>query len=270
MPDVFSLSIPHLRQWSQRQPIDHRIQNEPVEALNQLTTGIAPPRQLLDMPIVIQRSVVLIKEPDPLVDTYLEVRPLVYADRPPVSGQYIFSGSAFVAYPELGLEINDFVGLAWLEREEPEGDEEEGALKQPDASAAICKAYLRQSLWHVQSPIYPERFVVCRAYLDDDLEGLGRLLIAQEVMPSLDEDGMWTGTLEAIDEPVEINVWPTMKASDFGPFFWLPEALNDETTILPLTFWHGVWWLKQRPKRGVSLRRGPLRIVDCQPTETPA
>lgn len=45
MPSVFNLSIPELRHWSQRQSVDHRIQNEPVAALNQMMTGIAPPRQ---------------------------------------------------------------------------------------------------------------------------------------------------------------------------------------------------------------------------------
>lgn len=50
MTDVFNLSIPHLRQWSQRERIDHRTQNEPVEAINQLTTGIAPPRMGLVAP----------------------------------------------------------------------------------------------------------------------------------------------------------------------------------------------------------------------------
>lgn len=46
MPDVFSMSIPHLREWSRRQGVDHRHQNEPVEAINRMMTGVGPPRQV--------------------------------------------------------------------------------------------------------------------------------------------------------------------------------------------------------------------------------
>lgn len=44
MASIFNLSIPQLKQWSRRQLPDHRQLNEPVEAINRMTTGIAPPR----------------------------------------------------------------------------------------------------------------------------------------------------------------------------------------------------------------------------------
>lgn len=268
MPSIFSLSIPQLSQWSRRQKVDHRQQNEPVEAINRMMTGIGVPRQRIDARMLLQRSVVLVKEPDLTEDASIAVRAIEYADRPPVVGQYRFSTAAFEAYPALGISMADFAGLAWLQPppEEPP-PEEPLPVKQPDLSAAICEACVRGSLWYVQPPIYPDRFVVAQSYTDDDSDGNGRMLIVQEVLPSLGENGRWTGVLFVTGESVEMNVWPTMKAADFAPFLWVPEVLNDQTTILPLTFWHGTWWLKQRPKRAVALRRGPLRIVDCQPTE---
>lgn len=45
MPSLFSLSIPQLGQWSRRQKVDHRQQNEPVEAINRMMTGVGLPRQ---------------------------------------------------------------------------------------------------------------------------------------------------------------------------------------------------------------------------------
>lgn len=51
MASIFNLTIPQLRQWSRRQVTDHRQLNEPVEALNRMTTGVGVPQQVAGVPL---------------------------------------------------------------------------------------------------------------------------------------------------------------------------------------------------------------------------
>ena len=53
MPSIFNLSIPQLRQWARRQQPDHRQLNEPVEAINRMVTGLAPPRMKPGVPVAV-------------------------------------------------------------------------------------------------------------------------------------------------------------------------------------------------------------------------
>lgn len=222
--------------------------------------------------VVHRRRVILVREPAE-GDRWLDVRGVRYLDQPPhiryraeppQENRYQLHTEVLQAYPVPGSRISDFVGAAFAEL-----DEANEPVPVND-SAVFLDAYWERDAWYVHPPIFQDRFVVCRQYAFDDPEGWGRLIVVQEVEPELGAFQEWTGALRPIGDVFEINVWPTMKAADFAPFLWVPEAMNDETTILPLTFWRGAWWLKQRPKRAVSLRRGPLRIVDCQPVEAPA
>lgn len=45
--NLMGMSVPQLRRWSRGQPLDHRQLNEPVEAINQMMTGVGPPRQTM-------------------------------------------------------------------------------------------------------------------------------------------------------------------------------------------------------------------------------
>lgn len=269
MPNIFNLSIPQLTQWSRRQLPDHRRLNEPVEAINRMTTGIGLPSALHKVHRPLRRIVVLIKEPNVAEDEWLNVRAVRYLDSPPIPLSPIpsdppqlrvsYATDAFRAYPKIGYTIADFLGSAFADIDDA------GIVILPDLTTVFLDAYLDHGFWVVSPPATRERFVVCRKYLDDDTDGLGRMLIVQEVMPELDVEDKWTGRMQVSSVPIEMNIWPFMKAADFAPFLWYPAELNDFTTILPITFWHGAWWLKQRPKKPVSIRRGPLQLVDCQP-----
>lgn len=213
-----------------------------------------------------RKRVVVIKEPAPGTDQWLEVKTVRYKNRVPRppgtrGGTYELHGPTIQAYPVVGTVFAEFVGLAFAETDG------EGATIAPDSSTAILDAYFEAGIWYVYPPTQLDRFVVCRSYTEGDDDGFGRTLIVQDVLPTLDEAGVWTGALTVVGDPIEMNVWPAMKAADFAPFLWFPADLNDFATILPVTFWHGTWWLKQRPKRPVSIRRGPLQLVDCQPVE---
>lgn len=77
MASIFNLTIPQLRQWSRRQVTDHRQLNEPVEALNRMTTGVGVPRQTVGVPVAatgIAFAVVdsLAEEEDVLFVKYLD------------------------------------------------------------------------------------------------------------------------------------------------------------------------------------------------------
>lgn len=270
MASLFNLSIPQLAEWSRHQLPDHRQMNEPVQRLNQMATGIASPRAIYKVGAPPWRTVVLIKEPNLAEDTWLDVRAVHYLDAPPIALSPIqteprvsYATDVFRAYPKIGYRLADFVGFAF------DDIDDEGDPRFPDLTAVFMEAHRSNAFWLMAPPVTQERYVICRDYLPTDTErlGLDRMVIVQEVMPELDAEGAWTGNMQISGEPTEMNVWPFMKAADFEPFFWLSADLNDSATILPVTFWHGTWWLKQRPKRAVSLRRGPLQLVDCQPME---
>lgn len=112
-----------------------------------------------------------------------------------------------------------------------------------------------------------ELLVVLRAFHNDDPGS--RFAFVQEVKPVLDQ-GTWTGQMQAVGATILVNVWPPMTCRHFAPFIWQAAELDDRTTILPLTRIGGVWWLKQRPMRAVSMRHGPVRMLDCAPFEATA
>lgn len=124
----------------------------------------------------------------------------------------------------------------------------------------------RQVMLRPGSQVAQEKLVVLRGYHNEDPGSF--FVLVQEVKPSVGEDGIWTGGYEAFGETVKVNVWPFMVAGHFAPFVWEPEELTVQTTLLPLTLYDGVWYLKQQAKRAVARRQGPVKFLDCAlPTE---
>lgn len=105
-----------------------------------------------------------------------------------------------------------------------------------------------------------EREVVLRAFFNDDPGS--QFVIVQEVQPEI-VDGVWTGEIVTLGEPLTVNVWSNTWAELYKPFLWEPLEIDIRATILPLVMIGGVWRLKQQPKMGIQRRKGPVRLLDC-------
>lgn len=198
------------------------------------------------------RRVALVRRIESDIQNEIKVRTVLYReDRPPVSGDYVW-GESFTAYPEVGVTPLDLAPFAWPEL-------------QPTIRTPILHARQDHEFWFVSPPMQAEKLVVLRAFGDDDPGS--RFALVQEVRPIL-VDGAWTGAYESFGDAEQVNVWPTMVAGDFAPFMWLALQIDDRTTLLPLVFYAGVWYLKQRPKRAVVMRDGPIKTLDCSDAET--
>lgn len=179
--------------------------------------------------------------------TSLEIRRVRYATNPPTVGEYEWADQPTVAYPEVGFSLEDFAAFLWTE-------------ESPTPSTPFLDAWW-DGYWFVSLPSQAEKRVVLRAFLNDDPGSA--FVVVQEVRPVLDAQGAWTGEFEPFGDPATVNVWPKMVAGDYRPFLWPAEALSPRTTILPLTLYGGVWHLKQRQKRAVVRRTGPVKLLDC-------
>lgn len=174
-------------------------------------------------------------------------------------GRYEWDGEPFDAYSDYGYEPIEYEPYYW--------DIDEDGI--PDSRAVFFRTRFEQGAWivdMVSGAVRADKLVVIRAYGNDD-EGrpseLSESLFVQEVHKKYDAWHKWTGEWTVVGEPVEVDVWGNMKAGDFAPFIWYPGALNRFATLLPLRFILGDWWVVPQFKEAVSVRRGPLQIVDC-------
>lgn len=242
-------------------------------------TKIGEVMQLSLVPEILQwqpmtRTVVLV-EPVDLTSMVLSVREVRYRNIPPTvlvepvdpdnpaadEMQYTWHEAVFPAFPEYGYKPIDYEPYFW--------DIEQDGV--PDERAVFFKARFERDLWILDTgAVRANKLIVVRAF-GNDAEGApsetSKFLLVQEVRLKYDESHKWTGEWLVIGDPVEVNIWPNMKAGDFAPFVWIPGSLNEFVTFLPLTFILGTWWVVQQFKQPVSARRGPLRLVDCQPVE---
>lgn len=169
---------------------------------------------------------------------------------------YGWDGPDFEAYPDFGSVAMSYSAFYWPPEDPP-------MLK-----TDFLRAKFRDGYWFVEAQIGAERMVVIRAYVDDEPDPqASRFIIVQEVTLAYGEEGNWTGGYEATGDAVKVNVWPTMFAGQFAPFIWAGDEITDLTTILPLASIGGIWWLKQRPKRAIVRRTGPLKLLDCTAVE---
>lgn len=290
-PDIrrgTQLSDTAARQWQNLMGAVHAVAGMQVgEGLEYTKAGEVMHLGL--MPEIVQRRpatriVVVVKRIDPFVPSMvLSVREVRYRDTPPKLPvepinpdnpqtdelQYTWHEDVFPAFPDYGYRPIDYDPYYW--------DMEQDGV--PDASAVFFKARFEHDIWIVDlvsGAMRPDKLVVVRAF-GNDAEGqpsaTSKFLFVQEVRRKYDTAHNWTGewVLADPDEaPVEVNVWGNMKAGDFAPFLWLPTALNEFVTLMPLKFILGDWWVVQQFKQPVSVRRGPLQLVDCQPTEQPS
>lgn len=214
------------------------------------------------------RTVVLVKPVD-LASMVLTVREVRYRNTPPTlpvenpepeQVQYTWHEDVFQAFPEYGYRPADYEPFFW--------DMVQDGV--PDLRSVFFKARFERDVWIVDmsGAIRAEKLVVIRGFGDDN-SATSKFLLVQEVRLQYDAAHQWTGEWAVVEgvAPVEVNIWPNMKAGDFAPFVWYPDALNPFVTFLPLRFTLGVWWVVQQFKSPVSARRGALRLVDCQPVE---
>lgn len=220
------------------------------------------------------RTVVLV-EPFDKTSMVLNVREARYQEAPPSDATdilYTWHNDAFQAFPEPGTEPFEYEPFLWTEQiKVTEGDESRIVLKVPQVAETIfLRARYEHGLWIIDlsGSIKADKLVIVHAFGNNGTPG-SRFLVVHEVVLTYDAEHVWTGEYEIIGEPVEVNVWHNMKAGNYAPWLWVPTEINREATLLPLTFMLGAWWVKPQPKFAASLRRGPLAIVDCQPTEDP-
>lgn len=165
--------------------------------------------------------------------------------------QYVWDGDDFTAYPDFGYQAQQYAGFVWS----PVDD------GPPRLETPILKAYRCHGYWLVQMPQDAEKLVVLKGYTAP-----GSLFVqVHEVVPEV-SGGTWTGNFIPIGDEITVNVWPLMVAWDFEPFrvkTWPP--VWEKTTILPLTFTAGVWWLKQRPKRAIIQPSGAVHFMEGVP-----
>lgn len=217
------------------------------------------------------RTVVLV-EPFDKASMVLTVREVRYRKTPPTDPtniQYTWHEDVFQAFPEPGTEPAEYEPFLWTEQVEVgTPGAPRMATKEPQVSDTVfLRARYENDLWIVDlsGSIKADKLVIVHAYGNEDEPG-SRFLVVHEVVLTYDADHVWTGEYEIIGDPVEVNVWHNMKAADYAPWLWQPIEITREATLLPLTFMLGAWWVKPEPKFGVTQRRGPLQIVDCQPT----
>ena len=221
------------------------------------------------------RTVVLV-EPFSRESMVLSVREVRYRDNPPTGPtniRYTWHEDVFQAFPEPGTEPFEYEPFLWTERVDVGTPETPRlVLKEPQLSETVfLRARWENGLWilDLSGSIKPEKLAIAHAFGDEGNSG-SQFLVIHEVVLKYDAEHVWTGGYETIGDPVEVNVWPNMTAGDYAPFLWEPIEIGAEATLLPLVFVLGIWRVKPQPKLRASLRRGPLRIVDCQPTELPA
>lgn len=256
--------FPHIRKgmdWHQTSAREWNAMSDAAESWANLTTG--PGLRLVKRP----RGATLELDPhgpgpetfrkrvaiQEVADSHLIVREVVYAGSPPVPGEMSWNREAHVAYPDVGSDFSEFRSFVWGEDD-------------PKLETPILSAYRKAGDWLVILPATVDRMVVLRSFGLNPATGEpdenSRFAIVQDVEPVI-VDNVWTGEMETSGEPQTINVWPLMRAGHFRPFIWIPTTLSTLATILPLTLIEGVWWLKQRPKRAVARRQGPVKLLDC-------
>lgn len=207
--------------------------------------------------IPIRRFVVLVEKPES--GKPLQVRKVEYADMLPVEGKYKWTSGVIDAYPEIGNFAADFNGFQFVPVRTADDPD-----PVPGIETLILVAEYRNSTWKVTLPLQTERPVVVREFFNNDPGS--RFVMVQEVAPEIGDDGVWTGGYVTISDAVQVNVWMTMVAGDFAPFIWTADKIDrNVTSILPLSLYKGVWYLKQRPQMGVVRIRGPVKTVDCAP-----
>ncbi len=189
-------------------------------------------------------------------DTSLTARRVRYIDEPPEVGRYEWDDTDFETFPDFGADILDYEAFYWS----PDDDGD------PTIDTPFIFARLERSDWLLSLDQRMERLVVARQFEMDDAQS--RFILVQEIAPT--RGTPWDGMFRKVGTIKTINVWPTLVAGDFTPFLWTPDDLADEMTVLPLTWWRGAWWLKQRPKWAVSERKGLLKVLDCTGVEEPA
>lgn len=188
-------------------------------------------------------------------DESLTVRRVRYTDDPPIVGEYEWDDIDFEAFPDYGASILDYEAFYW-------SPDEDG---NPTLDTPFILTRSEYNVWLALLDQRMERFVIARRFGSNDAGS--HFMVIQELAPT--RGVPWDGLFRTVGTVKTINVWPTMKAGDFTPFLWEADDLSDEMTVLPLTWWRGGWWLKQRPKWPVSARKGPLKVVDCTGVEVP-
>lgn len=202
--------------------------------------------QLVQTPL--QYITVLVTKIPTVEDAYLHIKQVRYLDIPPQAGRYEWASDEMRGFPDFGAELADYEELVH------EGD--------PELTAPFLRARSFEGLWIVEKQAQVERggadmIVIARSYDDPG----SRFITVQEIKPNPGDP--WDGTFIIEGDATIVNVWPTMRAGDFTPFLWPGDPLTDLMTPLPLTWWWGMWWLKQRPKLRVSQRHGPIKVADC-------
>lgn len=184
----------------------------------------------------------------------IRVRAIRYAGNVPVPGQFEWDQAPFDAYPEVGFLPGDFTGSVWVDTNTDQ------SVRNPTLTTPMFDAHFHDKRWFVRMSAQssPIRLVVVR----DLLDVASKALMVQEVTPHIGADGQWDGTFDAIENAVEVNVWPGLVAADYTPFLWQTDVAN-EATILALDYWAGSWWCRQQPKWKTTRVRGPIKLLDC-------
>jgi hypothetical protein len=178
----------------------------------------------------------------------IHVREVRYRAKPPIEGEYEFTGPVFHAWPQVGTRLEDFEAFAL-------GDD---AL---EADTPILVAERLGDLWYLDVPELAQRLVIAKAFADDD--PASRFLMVQEVKERI-TGGEWLGEYETVGDVLRMPCWPTLVAGDYRPWVWAPDALDDRMTVLPMSLHRGVWHVQQSPKLAVIRRQGPVkRSADC-------
>ena len=197
------------------------------------------------------RRVAVVKAVDPEADVSISVREIHYDPSGwPRAGVYVW-GREFQAYPDIGAELDDYNGFHWR------GDD-------PTLDTPKLIAHWTDGYWLLELSQPQERLVVLREFFTNDPGSF--FAMVQEVVPTIGDDGAWTTEWETLGVAFMVNVWPTMVAGDYAPFVWTADQIDKRlTTLLPLAWYRGVWYLKQRPKWPVIRRKGPVKQLDCVP-----
>lgn len=247
-------------QWGQTSARQWRNAMELVSAIDRISTGdgillrktagglrIERADQRDDeASIIMPGAMVRAPEETSGIGTYW-ARGLRYAGTPPVAGQYAWRTQPMPVEPEIGTDVAELEAMRW---DDPE----------PAPDMPVIMLHRRSGTWYAHAQSVNERIVILRGFEGDDPRS--RFVVVHELRPILD-NGQWTGGLETFGDLITVPVWPTMKAENFAPFVWQSDTITDAATPLPLSWWRGAWWLKQRPKRAISRVRAVRRTLEC-------
>lgn len=181
---------------------------------------------------------------------FMRVRAVKYHQSPPTPNELAWASQPFIAYPAVGCQLVEFASAVY-----------DDALD-PTADAVILDCRKIGDFWYVSAPSVTELQVVVRGYLPDDPDGFKHHILVQEIEPEI-IDGQWTERVVPVGSVIDVPLWPPMLAFEYAPLVWQADELTEATTIVPLTWFKGHWWLKQRFMRGISKRVGPVRHLDC-------